>query len=162
MELMEELSYSGYFDINLAFNQLNTDWLNAIVLASTMVLVSESHETHDYNLLFDCSGSPQIYFTTGGLVPISSSWRQAAWGSRPEIFFFNTTLAVVILMKHSLWRKDGFVSYSDYSFLFNNIHMISVRTSQETYNVSITKIKRLMLFSWNITIDYEDYKEHIN
>jgi hypothetical protein len=27
------------------------------------------------------------YFTTGGLPPISSSWRQAPWGPRPEIFF---------------------------------------------------------------------------
>jgi hypothetical protein len=30
----------------------------------------------------------QRYFTTGGLSPISSSWRQAPWDLRPEIFFF--------------------------------------------------------------------------
>jgi hypothetical protein len=29
----------------------------------------------------------QSYFTTGGLPPISSSWRQAPWGSLTEIFF---------------------------------------------------------------------------
>jgi hypothetical protein len=29
----------------------------------------------------------QSYFTTGGLPPISSFWRQAPWGSRPAIFF---------------------------------------------------------------------------
>jgi hypothetical protein len=29
----------------------------------------------------------QSYFTTGGLSPISSSWRQAPWDSRPQIFF---------------------------------------------------------------------------
>jgi hypothetical protein len=29
----------------------------------------------------------QTYFTTGGLPPISSSWRQAPWGPRPEFFF---------------------------------------------------------------------------
>jgi hypothetical protein len=28
------------------------------------------------------------YFTTGGLPPISSSWRQAPWDPRPEIFLF--------------------------------------------------------------------------
>jgi hypothetical protein len=27
----------------------------------------------------------QSYFTTGGLPPISSSWRQAPWGMRPKI-----------------------------------------------------------------------------
>jgi hypothetical protein len=27
----------------------------------------------------------QSYFTTGSLPPISSSWRQAPWGSRPKI-----------------------------------------------------------------------------
>jgi hypothetical protein len=29
----------------------------------------------------------QSYFTTGGLPPISSSWRQAPWDSRPAFFF---------------------------------------------------------------------------
>jgi hypothetical protein len=29
----------------------------------------------------------QSYFTTGGLPPISLSWRQAPWDSRPAIFF---------------------------------------------------------------------------
>jgi hypothetical protein len=34
------------------------------------------------------------YFTTGGLLPISSSWRQAPWGTRPQILFIcNWTLA---------------------------------------------------------------------
>jgi hypothetical protein len=28
------------------------------------------------------------YFTTGGLSPISSSWCQASWGSRPEVYLF--------------------------------------------------------------------------
>jgi hypothetical protein len=29
----------------------------------------------------------QSYFTTGGLPPISSSWRRAPWNSRPDFFF---------------------------------------------------------------------------
>jgi hypothetical protein len=40
----------------------------------------------------------QNYFTTSGLPPISSSWRQALWDSRPAILFFNWTLAVIVLM----------------------------------------------------------------
>jgi hypothetical protein len=40
----------------------------------------------------------QSYFTTGGLSPISSSWRQAPWGSRSEICFFDWALAVIIFM----------------------------------------------------------------
>jgi hypothetical protein len=30
----------------------------------------------------------QSYFTTGGLPPVSLSWRQAPWDSRPAFFFF--------------------------------------------------------------------------
>jgi hypothetical protein len=33
----------------------------------------------------------QGYFTTGGLPPISSSWRQAPWDSLPELFFWLKT-----------------------------------------------------------------------
>jgi hypothetical protein len=40
----------------------------------------------------------QSYFTTGGVPPISSSWRQAPWDSRPVILFFNWTLAVIVPM----------------------------------------------------------------
>jgi hypothetical protein len=39
----------------------------------------------------------QRYFTTGGLPPISSFWRQAPWDSRPTLFF-NWTLAAIALM----------------------------------------------------------------
>jgi hypothetical protein len=38
----------------------------------------------------------QSYFTTGGLLPISSSWWQAPWDSRPVILFSNWTLAVLV------------------------------------------------------------------
>jgi hypothetical protein len=42
----------------------------------------------------DCQSQSQRYFTTGGLLPISSSWRQAPWDSRPEFFFW--TPAVIV------------------------------------------------------------------
>jgi hypothetical protein len=38
----------------------------------------------------------QSYFTTGGLLPISSPWCQVPWDPRPV--FFNWTLAVIVLM----------------------------------------------------------------
>jgi hypothetical protein len=53
---------------------------------------------------------------TGGLLPISSSCRQAPLYPRPDIFF-NWTLAVIALMQNSLWREDGFVSHK-YAFPF--------------------------------------------
>jgi hypothetical protein len=37
----------------------------------------------------------QRYFTTGGLLPVSSSWRQAPWLSRPETFFLNVRIAPI-------------------------------------------------------------------
>jgi hypothetical protein len=76
--------------------------------ASTMILSSESHGTHDSILLSAGSGSVQstwilIYYLgkfshfqrmskskllyTGVLPPISSYWRQAPWDSRPEFLF---------------------------------------------------------------------------
>jgi hypothetical protein len=44
--------------------------------------------------------------------PISSSWRQATWDSRPVILCSNWTLAVIILMLHPLWREGGSVVYN--------------------------------------------------
>jgi hypothetical protein len=40
----------------------------------------------------------QSYFTTDGLPPISSSWRQAPWDSWLVILFSNWTLAVTVLV----------------------------------------------------------------
>jgi hypothetical protein len=40
----------------------------------------------------------QSYFTTGGLPPTSSSWRQAPCDSRPVILFSNWTPEVIVVM----------------------------------------------------------------
>jgi hypothetical protein len=46
----------------------------------------------------------QTHFTTGGLPPISSSWQQVPWDSRPAMFFFfNWTLAVTVLMYYKFY-----------------------------------------------------------
>jgi hypothetical protein len=42
----------------------------------------------ELNSLLPIQSQSQSYFTTGSLPPISSSWRQAPWDSRPEIYFF--------------------------------------------------------------------------
>jgi hypothetical protein len=57
------------------------------------------------NILWVKSQS-QSYITTGGIPPVSTSWRQAPWDSQP-VFFFNWTFAVVVLMLHPLWQEDG-------------------------------------------------------
>jgi hypothetical protein len=54
----------------------------------------------------------QSYFTTGGLPPISSLWRQAPWDSRPVILFSKSTIAVIVLMYYPLWGEDGYVVYN--------------------------------------------------
>jgi hypothetical protein len=46
------------------------------------------------------------------LPPISPSWRQALWDSRPVILFSNWTLAVIVLMLYHLWREDESVVYN--------------------------------------------------
>jgi hypothetical protein len=61
------------------------------------------------------STQSQSYFTTGSLPQISSSWCQAPWDSRRDLFFFfffgNWNLVFIIRMEHPSWREDGFVSY---------------------------------------------------
>jgi hypothetical protein len=49
---------------------------------------------------------------TGGLLPISSPWRQALWDPRPVILFSNWTLAVIVTTSHPLWREDRSVVYN--------------------------------------------------
>jgi hypothetical protein len=89
-----------------------------LALASAVILGSESRGTREHILLSQIRdfsfrrllrlagsrwrystppphGRPltnqsQSYFTTGGLPPISSSWRQAPWGPRPDYWLTNT------------------------------------------------------------------------
>jgi hypothetical protein len=87
------------FALNLSIGQQRTGifnmvwplaWLTAkllLALASTGILGSRPHETHDHILLSDGLSQIQNRFKTGGLRPISGSLRQAPWDSRPKIFF---------------------------------------------------------------------------
>jgi hypothetical protein len=47
----------------------------------------------------------QSYFTTGGLPPVSSSWRQAPWDPRPVIFFYLNTWGDSSYVTSSLTRR---------------------------------------------------------
>jgi hypothetical protein len=49
-----------------------------------------SYESQGYGGGIRTQSQSQSYFTTGGLPPISSSWRQAPWDTRPEFFQLNS------------------------------------------------------------------------
>jgi hypothetical protein len=90
-------------------------------------LSTVQNSAHFSNSISTPTSQRQSYFTTCGLQPISSSWRQARWDSRPDFVFSNWTLAVIVLMQHPLWREDGFVSY-EYPWPF-------VRRTYRTYSI---------------------------
>jgi hypothetical protein len=77
---------------------------NGSLITWTVVILTTSY-------IFKVWSQSQSYFTTGGLQPISSSWRQAPWDSRPVILFSNWALTVIVLMKHPLWQENGSVVY---------------------------------------------------
>jgi hypothetical protein len=55
-------------------------------------------------IVYEWINQSQSYFTTGGLTPISSSWRQAPWDSRPVIFFQRNTCGYSPYVTSSLIR----------------------------------------------------------
>jgi hypothetical protein len=64
------LGSSGFPDVDLSNDRMGL----LLVLSSAVILESKYRETYDHILL---SKLVQSYITTGGLPPISSSWRQA-------------------------------------------------------------------------------------
>jgi hypothetical protein len=73
---------------------LMPQFLNSFLCSEAHILAGwrlETQLTHSWHLLsvtFDCRQSQsQSYFTTGGLPPVSSSWRQTPWDPRAEISF---------------------------------------------------------------------------
>jgi hypothetical protein len=77
---------------------------DSYTVATTVILGYESPyftvwrlEEPSANSSLSSPSSSQSYFTTVGLLPISSSWRQAPWDSR-LVIFFNWQLAVIVLM----------------------------------------------------------------
>jgi hypothetical protein len=110
----------------------------------------------------------EIYFTTGGLPPNSSSWRPAPRYSRLKIFLqlnhYRHSLHVTVVSLTAAEFKPLIFSISCFAFssaanVFILI-ILPVRTSQETHYVSATKPSRLMLFREPVTVYCENRTEH--
>jgi hypothetical protein len=81
-----------------------------------------------------CMGiQSQSHFTIGRLAPISSSWRQAPWDSRPE-FFFQLNSCGNSPYVTSLWREDGFVSY-EYAWPYSMLLKFFIFHYKEYYTI---------------------------
>jgi hypothetical protein len=74
------------------------------------------------------------YFMIGGLPPITSSWRQAPWDSRPELFFQLNTCGNSPYVT-PLWREDGFVSY-EYAWPYNMLLKFFILHCKQHYTTS--------------------------
>jgi hypothetical protein len=77
------------------------DWLGSdLRIGHLRITKDELRMPNDGSLRMNRSESKsQSYFTTCGLPPISSSWRQAPWDPRPEFLFYNWTVAVIFLTR---------------------------------------------------------------
>jgi hypothetical protein len=74
---------------------------------------------YDFNLFpahcqSQSQSQSQSYFTTGGLPPNSSSWRQAPWDPRPDLFFQLNSCGNCPYVTSSLTRR--WVYTSQYSY----------------------------------------------
>jgi hypothetical protein len=107
----------GFFILSRVYGSVNNN-NNAFFVGSSDLLTpctinyNSSQSIFSWILLLDCRGlvpfsfSPydlllslsQSCFTTGGLPPISSSWRLAPWDPRPGILFSDWTLALIVPM----------------------------------------------------------------
>jgi hypothetical protein len=94
--------------------------------SSQSILTAEASLQSASRSTTDCKSPSQSYFMTVGLPPISSSWRQAPWGPRPDFFSPNWTPAVIVLINILSDKKMEFVSY-EYAWLF-------VKYTYRTYN----------------------------
>jgi hypothetical protein len=82
---------------------------------SCHLLRATAHSSPEIESLTDWLLHSQSYFITGGLPPISSSRRQAPWGSQSDFLFCNWVLAVIVFVQHPLWGEDWFDSYEQAS-----------------------------------------------
>jgi hypothetical protein len=78
--------FYGYLLLQLYGLSLNSDDLPAQLIRISEGLLYLVHWNQATRVQSQSQSQSQSYFTTGGLPPISSSWRQTPWDSRPEIF----------------------------------------------------------------------------
>jgi hypothetical protein len=86
MELNTETITSNHYEVFLPILKIRPNSLPT------------GHSTRTQLPVLQSNPLSQSYFTTDGLPPISSSWRQAPWDPRPDFFFFDWTPAVIVLM----------------------------------------------------------------
>jgi hypothetical protein len=91
----------------------------------------------------------QIYVTTGGLPPISSSWRQTPWGSREEFFFF--------------WQLNpcGHSPYITFSLTWGWVCLLwisftFVKCTYRTYSIGLHGYGECLFFPGNSQSDKSD------
>jgi hypothetical protein len=70
----------------------------------------------------------QSYFTTGGLPIINSSWREAPWDSRPELYFPSDKIKVKVILRPTVIRPASLI-VKHWSWAYDQI-FISVRQLQ--------------------------------
>jgi hypothetical protein len=91
------LLYKYLSSLYRTYERTSAWWFASYWLKVSSLLGSLCVCLHLWVLCVECCCC-QSYFTTGGLPPISSSWRQAPWDPRPDLFFPNWTPAVIVLM----------------------------------------------------------------
>jgi hypothetical protein len=105
--------------------------------------------------------SSKSYFATGGLQPISSSWRQAPWNSRPVIFFQLDTCGHSPYVTSSLMRgwvcslqlllplSSGVIHWSESGGTHDHVLLCQIWDSSKVpgqVTVFITSRKRMVLW----------------
>jgi hypothetical protein len=127
-----------------------------LVLASAVILGSNSRWTHDRILLSQIRDSPNLE----GHVPVFISLRNRA----DQLYLQALRFFVVSYDSqrygggirtrlHAGTERDKFIQV---------IYKSSVCTSQETHHVSATKSNRLMLFRETVAVYSENHTKHIN
>jgi hypothetical protein len=125
-------------------------WLTVqllLALTITVSLRSVSHGTQgepsDLSLLLlvqsQSQSQSQSYFTTGGLPPISSSWRQAPWDPRPDFFFQLNSCGNSPYVASSLSPWSGYIASA-------RTIQKTVRTAYETPHRSRLPVR--VFFRW--------------
>jgi hypothetical protein len=78
----------------------------------------------------------QSYFMTGGLPPITSSWRQAPWGSRPEISFQLNPYGHSSYITYSLMRGQVCLLWICLAFVKCMYRTFSESKSNQSYSMT--------------------------
>jgi hypothetical protein len=86
----------------------STNWVPGLAAVSHQppsLLFTGWFSTDNWTGQSQSQSRSQKYFTTGGLLPISSSWRQAPWDPRPDFFFQLNSCGNSFYVTSSLTRR---------------------------------------------------------